>query len=644
MQTEPFRWALLVVGLALAGTAAAQVARPLTLEGKTALYQRVIAVPGAELFATIDPPPAEGRAVTPFTAFYVYARRASGDRQWLQVGTDSNGTLDGWLPAEQGIEWKQTLTVAFKDPANQPRVLLFADRDSLKSLVDSGDAAGYRDLRQRAEQGLAADSPVAAIQPNGYIDIRRDFYLVPILGHEDVLIGAHQGRLLHVASVPLRDPTPADGAYRAGVVFVIDTTISMGPYIERTRSTMRRVYETIAAAELSERVSYGLVAYRDNIDAVPGLEFDTRVYATLTDGLSGDEFLSRIRTVQPAAVSSQGFDEDAYAGIVKAIEGIDWTGYYARYVILITDAGPRISGDPLSTTGLDSASLRRLALDNDIILGVMHLKTPEGASNHAYAEDQYRRLTSISGIGDFYHPVATGDVAGFEQALGAMTAQLTQQVRDAAAGKQPLRVAEPSAPGTELASFQQKVAKLGYALRMRYLKDQGGQAVPALFDAWMIDRDFDDAAERAVDVRVLLTRDQFSDLHEVLQQVLATAEEGALAPDDFLDELKSLAATISRDPEAAKSTSGVTGGASLAELGYMREYLEGLPYRSEVMNLDLSTWQQWSAQRQFEFINQLDGKVAYYRAIHNNVDLWVSLDGGPVDGDSVYPLLLEALP
>jgi hypothetical protein len=62
------------------------------------------------------------------------------------------------------------------------------------------------------------------------------------------------------------------------------------------------------------------------------------------------------------------------------------------------------------------------------------------------------------------------------------------------------------------------------------------------------------------------------------------------------------------------------------------------------MNLDLGSWQQWTAVQQFEFINSLDSKVAYYRALHGNLDLWVSLDGGAVDGDSVYPLLLEALP
>jgi hypothetical protein len=142
---------------------------------------------------------------------------------------------------------------------------------------------------------------------------------------------------------------------------------------------------------------------------------------------------------------------------------------------------------------------------------------------------------------------------------------------------------------------------------------------------------------------VLLARDQLSDLHEVLSRIVERAEDGALAPQAFLDELRSLAAIVSRDPEAVTSATGA-GASSLAGLGYMREYIEGLPYQSEVMNLDLSSWQQWSAQQQFEFISQLDGKVAYYRAVHDNLDLWVSLDGGPVDGDSVYPLLLEALP
>src|SRR5690606_34572550 len=136
----------------------------------------------------------------------------------------------------------------------------------------------------------------------------------------------------------------------------------------------------------------------------------------------------------------------------------------------------------------------------------------------------------------------------------------------------------------------------GYALRMNYLREAGvGESAPALFNAWLLDRDPSDPSERAVDVRVLLTRDQLSDLHDVLRSILERAEEGALAPQGFLEELRSLAAIVSRDPEAAQAA-GAGSGASLAALGYMREYIEGLPYRSEVMNLDLSDWQQWTAQ------------------------------------------------
>jgi hypothetical protein len=180
---------------------------------------------------------------------------------------------------------------------------------------------------------------------------------------------------------------------------------------------------------------------------------------------------------------------------------------------------------------------------------------------------------------------------------------------------------------------------------MNYQQQQAGSdAVPALFNAYMLDRDPEAPQEQAVDVRVLLTRNQLSDMHDVLAQILVRAEEGALAPQAFLDELRSLAAIVSRDPEAVDSAAGAEGAQTLADLGYMREYIEGLPYQSEVMNLDIANWQTWTAVQQFEFINSLDGKVAYYKALHNNLDLWVSLDGGPVDGDSVYPLLLEALP
>jgi len=613
----------------------------LVQDGKTALYQRVIVAPGAVLVT--DPArPSEARVVPPFSSFYVYERREDGSRRWVQVGTDSNGGIDGWVDGDQVFDWNQTLTVAFRDPAKQGRVLLFGDRNSLKKIVDENDAAGYRMLRSRVADGDVAGTPVVAVQPDYNVDIRRNFYLVPILDHEDVLVGGQQSRLLRVASVPLQDSALIVETYRTGIVFVIDSTISMKPYIDATRAVMERVYRSIDSEKLGNRVSYGLVEYRDNTEAVPGLGFVTRTAADL--GGTGEEFLSKIGDVKPATVSSQGFNEDTYAGVQEALRAVDWSDYYARFIVVITDAGPRDAGDPLSATGLDAGALQRLAADKDVAVGVFHLKTPASRDNHSYAEGEYRRLSTVPGVGEFYYPVQAGDVGEFESALSTLTDVLSAHVRAAAAGQPPALAGKAAAPESGLNAFQETVDRLGYGLRMRYLQERAGEGVPSLFNAWLIDRDFDTPEDRALDVRVLLTRDQLSDLHEVLRQVLITAEEGTLAPDDFLDELKSLAASVSRDPQAARTATRTVGGESLADLGYMREYLEGLPYKSEVMYLDLSIWEQWPAQRQFEFVNQLDSKVAYYRALHDNIDLWVSLDGEAVDGDSVYPLLLEALP
>jgi hypothetical protein len=45
-----------------------------------------------------------------------------------------------------------------------------------------------------------------------------------------------------------------------------------------------------------------------------------------------------------------------------------------------------------------------------------------------------------------------------------------------------------------------------------------------------------------------------------------------------------------------------------------------------------------------DFVSRLESKISYYQALHDHTDLWVSLDGGPVSGESVFPVLLDMLP
>ncbi|KAG1383271.1 hypothetical protein G6F59_017805 [Rhizopus arrhizus] len=91
--------------------------------------------------------------------------------------------------------------------------------------------------------------------------------------------GGFRTRILNVASVSSADPAEkeADKAaeaaaasagkmkeFSAAVVFVIDSTISMDPYIERTREAIKKVYQQIESEKLGKQVKFGLVAFRSS--------------------------------------------------------------------------------------------------------------------------------------------------------------------------------------------------------------------------------------------------------------------------------------------------------------------------------------------------------------------------------------------
>ncbi len=673
--------ALLILVLLFGGTlpAWAERQKPLLMPGKSSLYQRVLARPGAMLHISAGSAHAL-REIKPFTVFYLYSERLIGTDKWIKVGTDSHGNTQGWVQQKQLIPWNQVLTVAFRNPAMQNRVLLFKERDALKKLIQTNDQAAYQQLYQRAVAGtLDKNSPVIAIQPERHVDIQEDFYLVPIQQHEDIYLGNEQAMMLQVTTVPLKETSPPSAQkpaqkvvakaktpapqtarhFRSGLVFVTDATNSMGPYINRTREAVRKVYRSISKAGLTDEVSFGLVAYRDNLAASPDLEYLSRTFVPLKEGTDAKAFFKGAAALKPAKVSSQDFVEDAYAGIKRAINELGKGDYAARYVVLITDAGARSADDPLSNTGLNEEELRQLALEKGVSIWVLHLRTPIGQPNHATAERQYKQISQYPGIGDFYYGVKMGEVQEFGRVLDALASQITQQVRSVAEieraraprseptiALEPLLDAEPPAADNQLAEFQEKVAKLGYALRMRYLQSSQSGTVPDIFNAWLVDRDFQNPTLSTLDVRVLLTRDQLSNLQYVLKQVLIAAEDGLLSPRNFLNDLKSLSATLSRDPSEMQGSTRATGagGSNLADLGYMREYIEDLPYTGEVMNLSLENWADWPAKRQLKFTHRLERKISYYQALHDHTDLWISLDGGPITGDSVFPVALEMLP
>ena len=632
------------IGIGLSGPAFSQPVQPLLQEGKQSLYQRVLTTPGCQLHT--QPNQGLGTEMPAFSRFYVYEHQAD----WIKVGSDSFGKTTGWLRKNCTVEWKTQLSLAFTNPANRDRLLFFKERAALEEIIDAPDPAhNVAPLRAQLKRADHTDSVVAQ-EPEYFVDLEKEFYLLPILEGEEVMTeSGFRTRLLKVASVSKKDeaadtdPDAADSsaqlkAFNAAVMFVIDSTISMDPYIERTREAVGKIYEKIEADNLTNQVKFGLVSYRNSIQATPKVEYLTRVYATPHEVSSGRDFLEKIKDLKQATASTASWNEDAYAGVMEAIQAVPWRDYGARYIILITDASALDASDPLSSTQLEAQQIREEARKRGIAIYTLHLKTPQGQHDHAQAEGQYSDLSLFTPTGDtLYYSVNAGDVSEFGNKVDTLAAAITNQVKAAYMGEDAIGSASHAESQDPLL---QQADTIGHAMRLAYLGSQTGTQAPNVFEAWISDRDLIQQQIPTTSVRVLLTKAQLSDLNDILQKVMLAANDGLIAPSDMFAQLRSIAATMNTDPNRVFDETN----SNLTELGIMGEYLEDLPYQSEVLSLDEDTWVNWDALTQEKFIRTIHTKINHYRKYNADTDHWVQLAPDSDARDAVYPVPIEMMP
>ena len=63
----------------------------------------------------------------------------------------------------------------------------------------------------------------------------------------------------------------------------------------------------------------------------------------------------------------------------------------------------------------------------------------------------------------------------------------------------------------------------------------------------------------------------------------------------------------------------------LGQMGLLDEYLDGLPYKSDVLGLDEEQWKSMSVAAQTQFMIRLSTKLKQYQAFNADADSWVSL-------------------
>lgn len=626
---------LIALGLfGLPAVATAQDSALQVSEDFEGLYRRALSRPGARLLDAPDG--AELRQLPPFQIYYIYQQ----DADWTKVGTAVADAPAGYIATSEVLDWNTNIVATFNNraAADRDRHMIFESRDKIVELLRQENVAGTSAVyRERAIAGSPMDgSGVIAMEPDAFVDLRDRFYILPILQAERGirLPGRNKGNILQIAAMSAnKEPAfqqataPDLSQMPIDIVFVIDTTRSMQPYIDETREAAQRFANDVAGTEASERMRFGIVEFRDNVALAPDLEYATRIALPLADTSDADAFVAAINEVNATQANSDGFNEDAMAGLHTAITELDWSEAGAKMIYLITDAGPRLEGT--TVPNLQLPEIRGLAEEKGIIISTWHLLTPGGTFDHDAASGDYRSLSQF-GSQSTYEGIAQGEPEAFQSVLEAHITLFRTMIEYAQQGL--------SADQIDDAGIDDDDRQLGLAIQLAYLGRAGGDGAPDVFDGWTIDRGIAQFQNPALEIRIMLTRNELSTLSRVVGTMIDEMDRGALDPTTFFQQMQGAMALLSQDSARVASRElHVLGDAVGA-------YLAELPYLSDIMRLTEQEWISLGGGEQQALKNRLKSKLRAYEDIFADPALWTSLDPSAPEGEQVSLIKLDLMP
>lgn len=646
--------------------ASADARHPVLLGEESPLPLRVLTRPAATLYQDAsEQTPLQGNLPT-FQSYYVYTRprgeALESGTGWYEVGRNDTGDVVGWLKAADVFEWRQAMCLTFTHPQGRLPVLLFEEQSVLDGLVAipadqrRSSAQGYVDAIKETspDKPLPADFPVVSVEPDTPIDLAKEFYLLPILEHRAVQMDGRDGRLLRIAAVSAterggtdirHDPAPTaqteNGAsledVKIDLVWVLDTTHSMAPYIAQVRDAMRAISQNLAAnPALNGKIAFGVWGYRDST-SIEGIEYVTRNFTP--EPLPVDAFLQAMEAVQETAVDSVDMAEDVFAGVNDAIASTAWRPGAIRLVVLVGDAPSHEAGHQWNSSGLEENTLRALATEHKVSLLALHLNPPTSKRYNSLAARQFKALALNPGVADrsFYWGINANDV----EAFGSVSREITTTVVDfmsslgkdiPAASTVAVATASGDAPTTA------DIRNVLRAATLTWLGSREGAKAPRDIEAWVVDRDLADPAMQALEVRLLVTKSQLDSLSTLLKNVLEAGRKAQVGGDEFFTSLQAVAAVAARNPELLSKTP------NLAQSGLIPGFLAGLPYHTPLMDMNNDLWASWSPDEQDGFLNGLEAKLKAYAALNSDPQSWKALNAGDDPAQFVAAVPLELLP
>jgi serine/threonine-protein kinase PpkA len=643
------------------------------VDGNPSIPLRLITKPGAKIHKERNLKPDQLlSSPAAFSVLYV-SQNKSGNTKVYHAAHESGEPL-GFIEESQVLEWKSSLCLRFGNPNERRPVLMFKDSSTLTSLAT-------RDPAQRASlvkgwystiDGLGGaavvpdEFPVLSMEPKRSVNMQRNFYLMPVLEHVELLFGEDSGLGVKVSiasktgargSTDLSNKNYVEGTVQEGdlgdaskaaveIIFCIDLTNSMQPFINASLQVARNVTNTLQGLPGgAQRFRFGLWGYRDEGKEAEGFV----VQAFTPQPVSFDQFSSTLAQVKASGKTGGDVPEDMLGGFHQVVQS-GFTNQAQsdsekpiRVIVLIGDApGHDSPSDPRNSSRQSIFQLRQEATNKGIYVYALHILDPRYQTFHGTAQAQFSQLARNEGTGQAiggqgtYKPIhinesvdSMNEFAGAAKSLYDGLSSLVGAAGDPKLQDELRRKREAEESSMSEAERQSKneadvlVNDMFRAAIVDWIaRNSKDVTAPNDITAWICDHDLIEPQRASISTCVLLSRNELDHLKQALNIVIEAGQEGQATGKEFFACIQNVAATASVLPGQLGSMKEMK---TLGDLKLLPGFLKGLPYKSKLLNMTNEDWSSMPPTRQQKVLDDLQGLIEAYKSIYADTEQWISL-------------------
>ncbi len=608
--------------------------------------ERILSKPGVLLYTSAGEEKSEN-----YLPNYSILEVISRENGRIQVQTPGGKGLKGWGKEGDCLPWKHQMVVQFANPNGRSRTLFFAGKeDALRyaAMNPNEREVALRPAYENIEKNQpVADKAIVACEPEGWATMKSNFYLMPIVEFTDEQ--SETASEFNMSAIKVSAVT--ENAARSSepltaknmtldLVFVMDLSRSMGPLKDQVLKTIRQIAEATSGNPnfKDSMIHFGLWGYRDDMKACPGIEYLTHDYTA--EGLQpAAEFVKTLEQAKETRIDSVDYAEDVLAGMKDAIEKTRWREGAARAIILIGDAPGREPGktDPFSrrkdkpvgtAAEMGTNEIRGLADEHRVTVGTAYVNVPRYKEHLPIARQQFDAMAT--GANKRATAILSMDKAGdFDNFEREVISWLTAQTMVSSQGGGEIK-AETKGEKFAQALFQNA--------RVHWISEAHKVGVTNEMSGWVLDKDLKDPALDSVIPCVLLTRQQLDSVRSILQNVVDAGMSAKGNSTAFFTALQTMVLTAGKNPDMLNDIS------KLADSRFIPTFLKDLPYRSKVLAMTNEYWQSMQQDEQDEFISNAQNKLKFYKAVYDNLDLWMKPDESCDESQMLTPIPLDQLP